>query len=135
MATENTFDASGLPTLYFYVNKSTGEVEYLSMYTIFGNTVRPKGQKWTMGTRDDLAKYYSKDYEIWSFDWETVDDTPGSGTSIDPDDEDEWETELVNDWGAGKDLTREDIKSTFKLVNSGDDYISAEEADNIPGEV
>jgi hypothetical protein len=132
MAEEQTFNVSLEPTIYFYVNKDSGEVEYVSMYTIFGNTVRAKGEKWTMGTRDMLAKYYSPDYEIWSYDWSNEDDTPGSG-SADPDDEDSWEIDLVQDWARGEDLTRADLEETCKLVNSGE-YMSAEEAESIPGE-
>jgi hypothetical protein len=132
MAEEQNFNVSLEPTIYFYVNKDNGEVEYVSMYTIFGNTVRAKGEKWTMGTRDMLAKYYSPDYEIWSYDWSNEDDTPGSG-SADPDDEDSWEIDLVQDWARGEDLTRADLEETCKLVNSGE-YMSAEEAESIPGE-
>lgn len=133
MADKRTIDLDASPTIYFYVNKSNGAVELVSMYTIFGNTIRPKGQKWTMGTRDDLAKYYSPDYEIWSYDWSNEDDTPGSGAGISADDEDEWDIELVQSWGKGSDLTRSDVEETCKLINSGE-YLSAEEAENIPGE-
>lgn len=133
MAQESTFNASALPTIYFYVDKGTGQVEHVSMYTIFGITVRPKGKSWTMGTRDELDKYYTSEYEIWSYDWENEDDTPGSGNSIDSDNEDEWEIELVQDWAAGKDLTRAELEETCKLVNAGE-YMSAEEAEKIPGE-
>jgi hypothetical protein len=132
MAEEQTFNVSLEPTIYFYVNRDSGEVEYVSMYTIFGNTVRAKGEKWAMGTRDMLAKYYSPDYEIWSYDWNNEDDTPGSG-SADPDDEDSWEIDLVQDWARGEDLTRADLEETCKLVNSGE-YMSAEDAESIPGE-
>lgn len=132
MAEEQNFNVSLEPTIYFYVNKDSGEVEYVSMYTIFGNTVRAKGEKWTMGTRDMLEKYYSPNYEIWSYDWDNEDDTPGSG-SADPDDEDSWEIDLVQDWARGEDLTRADLEETCKLVNSGE-YMSAEEAESIPGE-
>lgn len=132
MAEEQNFNVSLEPTIYFYVSKDSGEVEYVSMYTIFGNTVRAKGEKWTMGTRDMLEKYYSPDYEIWSYDWSNEDDTPGSG-SADPDDEDSWEIDLVQDWARGEDLTRADLEDTCKLINSGE-YMSAEEAESIPGE-
>jgi hypothetical protein len=134
MAETNVYDVDANPTVYFYVNKQSGQVEYVSMYWLFGITVRPKGQSWTMGTRDDLEKYYSPDYEIWSFDWESLDSTPGSAAHVDPDNDEDWELELVNAWGSNKDLTRDDIKDTFKLVNSGE-YITAEEAEKIPGEV
>ncbi len=133
MAEEQTFDVSALPTIYFYVNKNTSEVEYVSMYTIFGITVRPKGKAWTMGTRDDLQKYYAPEYEIWSYDWDTEDDTPGSGATIHPDSEDEWDTELVQSWGRGEDLTKSEIEASCRLVNTGE-YITAEDAANIPGE-
>ena len=132
MAEEQNFNVSLEPTIYFYVNKDSGEVEYVSMYTIFGNTVRAKGEKWTMGTRDMLAKYYSPNYEIWSYDWSNEDDTPGSG-SADPEDEDSWQIDLVQDWARGEDLTRADLGETCKLVNSGE-YMSAEEAESIPGD-
>jgi hypothetical protein len=133
MAEEQEFNISLEPTIYFYVNKDNGEVEYVSMYTLFGNTVRAKGEKWTMGTRDMLAKYYSPDYEIWSYDWSNEDDTPGSGGSADPGDDDSWEIELVQEWAKGNDLNRADLEDTCKLVNSGE-YMSAEEAEKIPGE-
>lgn len=134
MADKRTFNVDASPTIYFYVNKSTKEVEFVSMYTIFGITVRPKGEKWTMGTRNDLEKYYSSDYEIWSYDWSNEDNTPGSGASIDPKDEDEWDIELVQSWGRGTDLNVSEIEETCKLVNSGE-YLSAEEAEKIPGEL
>lgn len=133
MAEEQLYDVSPEPTYYFYVNKSTEMVEYVSMYTIFGITVRPKGEKWTMGTRNDLDKYYSADYEIWSYDWENSDDTPGSGSNLDPADEDSWEIEPIQDWAKGQDITREEISKWCVLVNSGE-YISPEEAAKIPGE-
>lgn len=133
MAKEQEFNVSGEPTIYFYVNKESALVEYVSMYTIFGTTVRPKGASWRLGTRDELAKYYSSQYEIWSYDWDTADDSPGSGADLDPRDEDSWEIEFVQQWAKGADISREDIESTFRLVNSGE-YISAEEAESIPGE-
>ena len=134
MAEEQLYAASAEPTIYFYVNKESGATEYESMYTIFGITVRPKGEKWTMGSRDDLEKYYSSEYEIWSYDWSNEDDTSGSGASISPEDEDEWEIELVQSWAKGEDISRSDLEKTCKLVNDGT-YITAEEADKIPGEV
>ena len=134
MAEEQLYAASAEPTIYFYVNKESGATEYVSMYTIFGITVRPKGEKWTMGSRDDLEKYYSSEYEIWSYDWSNEDDTSGSGASISPEDEDEWEIELVQSWAKGNDLSRSDLEETCKLVNDGT-YLTAEEADKIPGEV
>jgi hypothetical protein len=133
MAAEQEYRVSAEPTIYFYVNKNSDQVEYVSMYTIFGITVRPKGQGWTMGTRSDLAKYYSSEYEIWSYDWENSDDTPGSGADLDPDDEDSWEIEPVQLWAKGRDLTKEDIQEYCRMVNSGE-YISAEEAESMPGE-
>ena len=57
MAEIKPFSVSVEPTFYFYVNKATEEVEYVSMYSIFGITVRPKGEKWVVGTRSDLEKY------------------------------------------------------------------------------
>jgi len=133
MAEKQTFNVSAFPTIYFYVNKETGSVEYASMYTIFGITVRPQGKAWTMGTRDSLEKYYSPEYEIWSYDWANEDDTPGSGASISPDEEEEWDVELIQSWGRGEDLTRADIEDSCKMVNPGA-YLTAEEAENIPGE-
>jgi hypothetical protein len=133
MAKEQEYDVSAEPTIYFYVNKGSQAVEYVSMYTIFGITVRPKGEDWDMGTRDSLQEYYSADYEIWSYDWDSEDDSPGSGVSISPDDELDWEIELVQSWAKGEDLNRSDLEETCKLVNSGE-YTSAEEADKIPGE-
>lgn len=133
MAEKRTINLSVLPTIYFYVNKDTEAVEYVSMYSIFGITVRPKGSKWTMGTRTDLEKFYSDQYQIWSYDWANEDDTPGSGAAISADDEDEWDTELVQAWGRGEDLTKADIEGTCKLVNDGE-YVSAAEAEKIPGD-
>jgi hypothetical protein len=133
MAKDQEYAVSAEPTIYFYVNKSSQSVEYVSMYTIFGITVRPKGEDWEMGTRSSLEKYYSAEYEIWSYDWDNEDDTPGSGASISPDDELDWEIDLVQAWAKGEDLNRSDLEETCKLVNSGE-YTSAEEADKIPGE-
>jgi hypothetical protein len=132
MAQEESFKASLEPTIYFYVNKSTGMVEYVSMYTIFGNTVRPKGEKWTMGSRDDLEKYYSEDYEIWAYESSPDDDETFDG-SWDPEDEDAWEVPPVQEWAKGKDISRDEISKYARLVNSGE-YITEEEARDIPGE-
>lgn len=133
MAKEQDFSISVEPTIYFYVNKKTEQVEFVSMYFLFGNTIREKGQDWEAGSRDDLEKYYSPNYEIWSYDWNNEDSTPGSGADMDPDNEEEWEIELVQRWGRGEDLSRSDVEETCRLVNSGD-YLSAEEAAEIPGE-
>lgn len=133
MANEQEFDVSLEPTIYFYVNKESGSVELASMYTIFGITVRHKGKDWEVGTRDMLADYYSAKYEIWSYDWDNEDDTPSSGSHMDPADELEWEIELIQNWANGKELSRDDISDTCKLVNSGE-YVSPEDVEDIPGE-
>lgn len=133
MAEEQEYSISAEPTIYFYINKETEFVEYVSMYTIFGITVREKGKKWVMGSRDDLEKYYSPEYEIWSYEWDNSDDTPGSGAGLDPENEDDWEISPVQDWAKGVDLKRADIEEVSRLVNSGG-YISEEEAESIPGE-
>lgn len=133
MAEEQKYRVSAEPTIYFYVNKETEMVEYVSMYTIFGITVRPKGESWTSGSRTDLNKYYSSKYEIWSYDWDNSDDAPGSGSNLDPADEDSWEIEPVQVWAKGGDLTRSDIEEVCVMVNSGE-YVTSEEAENIPGE-
>lgn len=110
-----------------------GQVEYVSMYALFGITVRPKGEKWVAGTRDDLEPYYTEKYEIWSYDWSNEDDTPGSGADLDPEDEDSWEIEPVQKWAKGEDISREEISKLARLVNRGE-YASAEEANELPGE-
>lgn len=132
MAEETTLRASLEPTIYFYVNKATEQVEYVSMYTIFGITVRPKGQKWEVGSRDDLEKYYTSDYEIWSYEGSEDDDEIFEG-DWDPEDADSWEVPPVQDWAKGKDLSKEYISKYARLVNSGE-YASPEEAEDIPGE-
>lgn len=132
MANETTLKASLEPTIYFYVNKATEQVEYVSMYTIFGITVRPKGEKWAMGTRDDLEKFYSSEYEIWSYEGSPDDDEMFDG-SWDPEDGDSWEVPPVQTWAKGEDISKEDIAKYARLVNDGD-YITAEEAEAIPGE-
>lgn len=130
---EGTFNISAAPTIYFYVNKESEQVEYVSMYALFGITVRPKGEKWVAGTRDDLEPYYTEKYEIWSYDWSNEDDTPGSGADLDPEDEDSWEIEPVQKWAKGEDISREEISKLARLVNRGE-YASAEEANELPGE-
>lgn len=134
MAEEQDFQVSAEPTIYFYVNNETEMVDYISMYSIFGITVRPKGKKWTSGTRSDLDPYYNSNYEIWSYDWSNEDDTPGSGADLEPDDDESWEIEPVQRWGRGEDLDKADVESYANLVVSGDSYISKEEAEKIPGE-
>lgn len=136
MNEEKLYSASIEPTIYFYVNVDSKQVDYVSMYTIFGITVRPKGEPWRSGSRDELQKYYNEDYEIWSFDYSQLDDTPGSGVDDDLDtgDDDVWEVEPVQKWAKGEDLSREEISKTCRLVVSPDDYISEEEAADIPGE-
>jgi hypothetical protein len=132
MAEEQEYDFSPEPTIYFYVNKETESVAYVAMYTIFGITVRPKGEKWRSGSRDDLEKYYSSSYEIWSYEWDNLDDTPGSGANLDPDDEDGWEIDLIRDWAKGSTLSRADIEKFCRMVSSGD-YVTKEEAESFPG--
>lgn len=132
MAEETTLRASLEPTIYFYVNKATEQVEYVSMYTIFGITVRPKGQKWEVGSRDDLEKYYTSDYEIWSYEGSEDDDEIFEG-DWDPEDGDSWEVPPVQDWAKGEDLSKEYISKYARLVSSGE-YASPEEAEDIPGE-
>lgn len=133
MADEQEYQVSAEPTIYFYVNKSSEQVEYVSMYTIFGITVRPKGKSWTMGTRSDLAKYYSSEYEIWSYDWDNEDDTPDTDVDVDPDNDEDWEIEPVNLWGKGQDLTKADIEEYCVMVNSGE-YVTSEEAEKFLGD-
>jgi hypothetical protein len=134
MNEEQLYTVSANPTIYFYVNVESKQVDYVSMYTIFGITVRPKGEKWRSGSRDELQKYYNEDYEIWSYDWGNEDDTPGSGADLNPENEDEWEILPVQKWAKGEDLSREEISKVCRLVVSPDDYISEEEAAEIPGE-
>ncbi len=134
MNEEQLYTVSANPTIYFYVNVDSKQVDYVSMYTIFGITVRPKGEKWRSGSREELQKYYNEDYEIWSYDWGNEDDTPGSAADLDPENEDKWEILPVQKWAKGEDLSREEISKVCRLVVSPDDYISEEEAAEIPGE-
>lgn len=129
---EETLKASLKPTIYFYVNKESGMVEYVSMYTIFGNTVRAKGEKWSVGSRDDLEKYYAPEYEIWTYVGSKDDDEIYDG-SWDPEDEDAWEVPPVQKWAKGEDLSRDYISEYAEMVNTGE-YISQEDAADIPGE-
>jgi len=132
MAEIKPFSVSIEPTIYFYVNKETQEVDYVSMYTIFGITVRPKGEKWTAGTRDDLEKYYSEDYQIWAYEGSDDDDEIYDGSWA-ADDPDAWEVPPVQEWAKGTTLTQEYISKYARLVNDGE-YISEEEAVETPGE-
>jgi len=132
MAEIKPFSVSVEPTFYFYVNKATEEVEYVSMYSIFGITVRPKGEKWVVGTRGDLEKYYSEDYQIWAYEGSDDDDDIFDG-SWDADDEDAWEIPPIQEWAKGETLTKDYISKYARLVNDGE-YISEEEAAEIPGE-
>lgn len=132
MAENPVINASIEPTIYFYVNKATEMVDFVSMYTIFGITIRPKGQKWTVGTRKDLEKYYSSSYQIWSYEGADDDDEIFDG-SWDSADEDAWEVPPVQQWAKGENISKDDISKYARLVNDGE-YISEKEAEEIPGE-
>lgn len=129
MANNTDFVASAAPTIYFYVNKNSEQVDFVSMYTIFGITVRPKGKPWTMGTRSDLDPYYTNDYEIWMYDYDSEEEFDVA--ELDPEDDDSWEVPPVQTWAKGDDLSREDVSKVARLVNEGN-YISREEASEIP---
>lgn len=134
MANEQEMQVSAEPTIYFYVNTETDMVDFVSMYNLFGIVVHPKGEKWTAAGRSDLDPYYSEKYDIWAYDWDNEDDTPGSG-DFDPDNEAEWEIEPVQRWARGEDLTKADVEAFARLVVSGSEsFMRADEAESIPGE-
>lgn len=115
------FQVSGDPTLYFYVNKDTKQVEGVYMFSIFGIMARDKGKDWRVGSRneDSLRNFIdARDkYDIHSFDWST--DVLLAKDS-NPDDDEEWNPLIVQAWGRGEDLTVDDIKSFTRVLDHGE---------------
>lgn len=103
------------------------------MTSRFGLTVLEKASRWTYGTEQDIAKYDFPNFSIWTYDWANEDDVPGSGGHIDPDNEIDWEIELVQRWMKGENLVLSDLVETCDLVGirdymEGVDFLPREEA-------
>jgi hypothetical protein len=115
------FQVSADPTIYFYVDKQTEEVGGIYMFSIFGIMAREKGKDWRVGSREESALQdfiNSRDkYSIYAFDWDT--DVLLAKDS-DPEDDEEWNPQIIQAWGRGEDLTLEDIKSFTRMVNPGE---------------
>jgi hypothetical protein len=91
------------------------------MFSIFGIMAREKGKDWRVGSRKESALQgfiNSRDkYSIYAFDWDT--DILLAEDS-DPEDDEEWNPQIIQAWGRGEDLTLEDIESFTRMVNPGE---------------
>ena len=116
------FNVSGAPTIYFYLNKESGMVDGVYMYSIFGILKREKGKDWAVGSRKDesLREFLSssEEYEIHSFDWDT---DVVTGEDYDAEDDEAWNPIIVQKWGRGEDLTKEDLKPYTRVVPAGEE--------------
>ena len=128
------FQVSAEPTIYFYVNKQTEQVEGIYMFSIFGIMTREKGQDWRIGSREEQAlKDFidSRDkYDVHAFDWST--DVLLAKDS-DPEDDEEWNPQVIQAWGKGEDLSLETIKPFTRVVNPGES-IDPKQVENSDGE-
>jgi hypothetical protein len=111
------------PDIRFYLNNSTLLVEFASMTTMFGLTVLARGQRWTAGRDEDVSMFSFPNYSVWTYDWNNEDDTPGGGKAIDPDNDLDWEIELVQRWMNGELLRFIDIVGTCDLIGVRDYFV------------
>jgi hypothetical protein len=118
---EKEFELSGDPTIYFYVDKATDQVDGIYMFSMFGIMGRPKGGDWDVASRGEepLSGYIKspEKYDIYSFDWST--DVLLAKDS-DPDDDEEWNPTLIQAWGRGEDLSRDDIVPFSRMISAGE---------------
>jgi hypothetical protein len=118
---EPQFELSGDPTIYFYVDKDTDQVDGIYMFSMFGIMGRPKGEDWDVASRKEepLNSYITspEKYDIYSFDWST--DILLAKDS-DPDDDEEWNPELIKAWGRGEDLSKDDILPFSRMISPGE---------------
>lgn len=124
---EEKFELSGDPTIYFYVDKDTDQVDGIYMFSMFGIMGRPKGEDWDVASRKEepLKSYITSPdkYEIYSFDWST--DVLLAKDS-DPDDDEEWNPELIQAWGRGEALSKDDILPFSRMISSEETVDPAE---------
>lgn len=111
------------PDIRLYLNNTTKLVEFASMTTMFTFTVLARGQRWTAGRDEDISTFTFPNYSVWTYDWSNEDDTPGSGKGIDPDNDLEWEIELIQRWINGESLRFIDIVGTCDLVGVRDYFV------------
>lgn len=124
---EEKFELSGDPTIYFYVDKDTDQVDGIYMFSMFGIMGRPKGEDWDVASREEepLKSYITSPdkYEIYSFDWST--DVLLAKDS-DPDDDEEWNPELIQAWGRGEALSKDGILPFSRMISSEETVDPAE---------
>lgn len=104
------------PDIRFYVDRKTNLVVLVTSTTSMGITKVEKGGRWTYMSESEQSKYSDRDYSRWTYDWENEDDTPGSGAHIDPDNDIDWEIDLVQRWMKSEALALDDIVGTCDLV-------------------
>lgn len=96
-------------------------VDGVYMYSIFGILKREKGKTWEVGSRKDesLVKFLSSpdEYEIYSLDW---DSDVVVGEDYDEEDDEAWNPVVVQKWGQGEDLAKEDLEPYTRLVMAGE---------------
>jgi hypothetical protein len=90
---------------------------------MFGLTVLARGQSWTAGRDEDVSRFTFPNYSVWTYDWNNEDDTPGGGKDIDPDNELDWQIELVQRWMNGEFLRFIDIVGTCDLIGVRDYFV------------
>lgn len=117
MADDTLYAPSDPITLYCYVNKQTGLVEAIMAFSIFGITTRMNSD-WEVidRTNPDLIKYLnSGDYRTFRVDW---DKEPTPAGTLDPDDENAWEHQLVQIWDAGDPISVKTLEPYTHEVNT-----------------
>lgn len=149
--------ASGLVTITLFIREATGLVEQVIMAHAYRSVLTAKRGSannpedldmedfWENCSRSDLEPFLTSQFEVWRFDWASEDDTPGSGTGIDPEDALAWEVPIVQSWlkdekiyvhdvdrvadfmGYGSGFIFEDIASEFEDFDAQDEVIEAAE--------
>jgi hypothetical protein len=118
---EEQFELSGDPTIYFYVDKETEQVDGIYMFSMFGIMGRIKGEDWEIASRaeEPLNGYITspEKYTVYAFDWDT--DILLAEDS-DPDDDEEWNPVVIQAWGRGEDLSVDDISGFSRVISAGE---------------
>jgi hypothetical protein len=123
---EEQFELDGEPTIYFYVDNDTDQVDGIYMFA-FSLMSRKKGADWELASREEepMNSYITSPakYTIYAFDWST--DILLAKDS-DPDDEEEWNPTVIQAWGRGEDLSKADILPFSRMVSAGDSTAPSE---------
>jgi len=129
MAEQIQDQPSDLITLYCYVNKKTNLVEAIVAYSLFGMNIRVNSD-WEILKRTDpkLAEYLnSDDYRTFRVDWD-LEPTPAA--DLDPENDEEWEHQLVQMWDKGEPISTNDLTKYSHEVNTSAAVDRTPEADD-----